>query len=425
MPWYLISYVPCPLKKTVTILDGTMRKVSNLQSKVRRLSIQNGKMDISTTSMKQVRPLTFFTHGIIDKVELNTCSFEVVRVLDLEGCTVSDPGYMRKLLHLRYLRLIHAHVNELPVEIGKLQFLQTLDLRRARGIKELPLSIVRLRHLICLYVHEGMKMPSGMCNLTSLEVLDGLLVGQLSSGNFNQDTAKELGQLTKLSVLRFKWRCINDTTDKTLVESLSNLHRIQNLDICADGGRHVDLMREGWVPPPQLHRLQFQGTTCSFQTLPTWINPSTLPLLSYLEIWVEEVRPDDILLLGLLPALRSLSLVRSTTFSGGAAVEMSVVAADAFPCATECRFIGVAAVPSIFPQGAMPRVKLLRFGFPAVWISRGDFDFGMGHLPSLKYVQVELLCEKATDVELEEADAAVRAAVEEHPNGVHLNLSTW
>lgn len=301
----------------VTILDGTKRKVSNLQSKVRRLSIHNGKMDISTTSMKQVRSLTFFTHGIIDKVQLNICNFQVLRVLDLEGCTVSDPGYMRNLLHLRYLRLIHAHVNELPVEIGKLQFLQTLALRRARGIKELPSSIVHLQYLICLYVHEDMKMPSGMGNLASLEVLDGLLVGQLSSGNFNQDTAKELGQLTKLSVLRFKWRCISDITDKALVESLSNLHRIQNLDICADGGRHVDVMCEGWVPPPQLHRLQFQGTTCAFQTLPTWINPSMLPLLSYLEIWVEEVQPDDIRLLGLLPALRSLSLMRNTIFSGG------------------------------------------------------------------------------------------------------------
>lgn len=315
---------------------------------------------------------------------------------------------------------MHAHVDELPLEIGKLQFLQTLDLRRARGIKELPSSIVRLRHLICLYVHEDIKMPSGMGKLMSLEVLDGLMVG-----NFNQDTAKGLGQLTKLSVLRFKWRCINDITNKTLVDSLSNLHTIQNLDICADGGRHVDLMREGWVPPPQLHRLQFQGTTCAFQTLPTWINPSMLLLLSYLEIWVEEVRPDDIRLLGLLPALRSLSLMRNTIFSGGPAVEMSVVTADAFPCATECRFIGVAALPSIFPQGAMSRVKLLRFSFPAVWISRGDFDFGMGHLPSLKYVQVELLCEEATDVEVEEADAAVRVAVEEHPNGVHLNLSSW
>lgn len=409
----------------VTILDGTERKRPNSQSKVRRLSIQNGKMDVSTTSMAQVRSLAFFTHGIIDRVQLNICSFQVLRVLDLQGCIISDSGYMRNLLHLRYIRLMHAYVDELPLEIGKLQFLQTLDLRRARGIKELPPSIVRLRHLICLYVHEDINMPSGIGKLMSLEVLDGLMVGQLSSGNFNEDIAKELGQLTKLSVLRFKWRCINDMTNKTLVESLSNLHTIQNLDICADGGRHIDLMREGWVPPPQLHRLQFQGTTCAFRMMPAWINPSRLPLLSYLEIWVEEVRPDDIRLLGLLPTLRSLSLIRNTIFSGGPAVEMSIVTADAFPCATECRFIGIAAVPSIFPEGAMPRVKFLRFGFPAVWISLGDFDFGMGHLPSLKYVQVELLCEKATDVELEEAEAAVRAAVEEHPNGMHLNLSSW
>ena len=119
------------------------------------------------------------------------------------------------------------------MEIGKLQFLQTLDLRRAPDIKELPLSIVRLRYLMCLYVHADIKLPSGVGDLTSLEVLEGMVVGQL--GNFNRDTGKELGHLTRLSVLRFKWRCIDDIMDKALVESLSNLQRLQILDICADG----------------------------------------------------------------------------------------------------------------------------------------------------------------------------------------------
>ena len=236
----------------VTILDGTNRKVPNLQSKARRLSIQNEKVDFATISMAQVRSVTFFTRGIADQVPLNIRSFQVLRMLDLQGFTISDPGLVMNLLHLRYLRLVPGYVKELPMEIGKLQFLQTLDLRRAPDIKELPLSIVRLRYLMCLYVHADIKLPSGVGDLTSLEVLDGMVVGQL--GNFNRDIGKELGHLTRLSVLRFKWRCIDDIMDKALVESLSNLQRLQILDICADGGRQVDLMREGWVPPTQLRR---------------------------------------------------------------------------------------------------------------------------------------------------------------------------
>ncbi|KAM0892510.1 hypothetical protein ACQ4PT_025727 [Festuca glaucescens] len=344
----------------VTILDGTKRKVPNLQSKIRRLSIQNEKVDLATISMAQVRSVTFFTNGIVDQVPVNIRSFQVLRLLDLQGFTISDPGYVWNLLHLRYLRLIPGYVKELPMEIGKLQFLQTLDLRRASDIKELPSSIVRLRHLVCLSVHADIKFPSRVGDLTSLEVLDGVLVGQLSSGEFNRDIGRELGHLTNLSVLRFKWRCIDDVMDKALAESLSNLHRLQNLDICADGGQQVDLMREGWVPPPQLRRLQFQGTTCSFQRLPSWINPSLFPCLSYLEIWVEEVQPDAIRLLGMLPAIRFISMVRNTAFSRRHAVEMSVVTPDAFPLRRSAASSGIAAVPSIFPQGSMPRAKLLR-----------------------------------------------------------------
>ncbi|KAM0892511.1 hypothetical protein ACQ4PT_025727 [Festuca glaucescens] len=139
----------------VTILDGTKRKVPNLQSKIRRLSIQNEKVDLATISMAQVRSVTFFTNGIVDQVPVNIRSFQVLRLLDLQGFTISDPGYVWNLLHLRYLRLIPGYVKELPMEIGKLQFLQTLDLRRASDIKELPSSIVRLRHLVELLCEEA------------------------------------------------------------------------------------------------------------------------------------------------------------------------------------------------------------------------------------------------------------------------------
>jgi hypothetical protein len=66
----------------VTILDGTKRKMPNTHIKIRRISIQNSKVDVDTTSMAHVRSLTIFPNDSIDK-ELNITSFKVLRVLDL------------------------------------------------------------------------------------------------------------------------------------------------------------------------------------------------------------------------------------------------------------------------------------------------------------------------------------------------------
>lgn len=229
----------------VTILDGAERKATNSQSKVRRLSIQKSNIDMPTISMPHVRSV-FFANDVGDDQVSPISSFQVLRVLDLEGCTISSIGYPRNLLHLRYLGLKYTDVKELPKEIGKLRFLQILDLRKT-GIKELPSGIVRLRHLVCLYVHRHIKLPSGMDNLTSLEVLCDLMVGQLSPGVFNLDIVKELRHLTKLRVLRIECRGLNESLDKALVESMRSLHKLECLDISAGGGR-VDLMREGWAP---------------------------------------------------------------------------------------------------------------------------------------------------------------------------------
>lgn len=156
------------------------------------------------------------------------------------------------------------------------------------------------------------------------------------------------------------------------------------------------------------------------------MNSSSLPVLSYLVILVDKVRPGDIRVLGMLPALRSLYLVSA---GAGGSLEghdeevMSVVTAGAFPCATECNFFGIAAAPSVFPRGAALMLKLLRFSFPAAWIARGDFDMGMGHLPSLERVMVDVRRIEASDEEVEAARVALSAAADGHPNRPTLNIS--
>ncbi|KAM3336650.1 hypothetical protein ACQJBY_030585 [Aegilops geniculata] len=408
----------------VTILNGTKRIIPDSQSKVRRLSIQNSNVEVATISMAQVRSISVFTNDNVDQpYKVSSCP--VLRVSDLEYCPSTDTW---NFLHLRLLRLKGHGVKELPMEIGKLLFLQVLDISQT-SIKEIPSSIVALGRLMYLHLGSGVKLPSGFGNLTSLEVLMGLTVGKTrgSSDSCNHHLVKELCNLTKLRVLHLLWGVLDESIAKTLVESLSNLHKLQALDIRGDKDGHVNLLHEGWVPSQQLRRVFIDH--CSLCTLPAWINPSSLPHLSSLAITVSKVRPEDIPLLGMFTALSCLNLT-----VGGywlprellvvvPEMEKSVVTADAFPCAVACYFHVIAIVPSIFPRGAAPRLKYLKFHFPAGWIGRGDIDLSMGHLPSLEKVWVALLRREASDEVVKEAEAALRAAAEDHPNRPVIKIS--
>ncbi|XP_048548080.1 disease resistance protein RGA5-like [Triticum urartu] len=122
----------------ITILDGTKQSKNNSHSMVHWLSFQNSMSELTThsfdaTSTLKLRSITLFRTDA-DLIQALS-RFKVLRVLDLEGCNLSESShqidlrYVENLLHLRYLGLRNTRVSVLPTEIGKLQFLQTLDLR--------------------------------------------------------------------------------------------------------------------------------------------------------------------------------------------------------------------------------------------------------------------------------------------------------
>ncbi|EMS66426.1 Disease resistance protein RPP13 [Triticum urartu] len=130
-----------------------------------------------------------------------------------EGCNLGkirhhiDIRYIENLLHLRYLGLRGTSVGELPVEMGKLQFVETLDLVGS-GLEPgssivVPSSVALLRHLMCLHASDAV-LPIGIENLVSLEELTGVLVDGSSR------TEKELGQLIELRVLDLIWNGNNE-----------------------------------------------------------------------------------------------------------------------------------------------------------------------------------------------------------------------
>ncbi|KAL6907933.1 hypothetical protein ACP4OV_002103 [Aristida adscensionis] len=204
-----------------------------------------------------------------------------------------------------------------------------------------------------------------------------------------------------------------------LIESLSKLRKLRSLSI-SDSGQ-CNLEWENWAPPPHLHMLRLLFNK-GLQAVTKLISPSRLPLLSELELGrLFVVGPEDIQVLGTLPALRRLEL-HSGRENMNRPVEKFVVGAGAFPCAVYCEFWRVVIVPSMFPRGAMPRLKRIRISLRArdFFLHHGRFgleeDLSMGHLPSLREVDVRLYTGGSSKEEDTKVKHALTHAAAVHPN---------
>ncbi|XP_039778020.1 disease resistance protein RGA5-like [Panicum virgatum] len=391
-----------------TVLGDSRQCMPSSGSTVRRLSLQNTTWP--KTEMPKLRSVAIFSPAIINTMP-SLSIYHLLRVLDLQDCNLRERRNLRfvgNLFHLRYLSLARAgYAGELPVEVGKLQFLQSL-LLHGTEIEELPSSIVGLTQLMFLCVDRRTSLPNGLKYLTSLEMLGIVRVDSAC-------IAEELGHLMQLRLL-----LVNLTTDKegrwdenictALVGSLGKLHKIQTLIVLSDD---VAANLEGSVESVgNLSTLSIDRTT----SLPTWIRPAILLLLSYVDITVVQVRREDIQVLGRLQALRYLYL----GVGNKQVLERFMVRPDAFPCAITCIFSKLAMVPSTFPPGAMPRLEKFIFGIQLEDFLRGEFttdDLALGHLPSLQDVQVYLSGRwKVSEEVVTKVKEKLRHEADGHPN---------
>lgn len=289
-----------------TTLNGVDHTFSS--KTVRRLSIQNdkvdGAMDWDTKSVKQVRSVVGFSFSTGQMATLRIQSFKVLRVLDYShhlprGCSLKNLG---SLFHLRYLRLRGTRINELPEEVGNLQFLETLDVMFT-NISRLPFTFSKLKHLLCLSLPWDTRIPKCIGSLKSLEEMSSLYI----IDNESMDSIEELGLPTELRVLRIHLS-IGKWADR-LVKCICKLRKIQSLCIrCFPYDQDCNISGlDAWVAPRQLR--SFTGEFCWFSVLPAWMNsPSQLQDLSSLVIAVRELQQKDLEILERLPALQSLDL---------------------------------------------------------------------------------------------------------------------
>ncbi|XP_044945996.1 disease resistance protein RGA4-like [Hordeum vulgare subsp. vulgare] len=193
-------------------------------NKIRWLSLHDASARVAN-DLSLVRSLTIF--GKAHESVLDFSKYELLRVLDLEECgNHLEDKHLREictnLLLLRYLSLGAAvMVTILPKEIKRLQFLETLDVRRTK-IEILPTQVMEMPCLIHLFgkfkLQQGVggrkmhKLQTWFSENSKLETLAGFIVDNNKSQGFAQ-LMEHMKHLTKVKI----WceQSTNDSTDPT------------------------------------------------------------------------------------------------------------------------------------------------------------------------------------------------------------------
>nr|CAB3490383.1 unnamed protein product [Digitaria exilis] len=351
-------------------------------------------------SMEQGKIVSIVGPGGLGKTTLARAVYEKLRA-EFDCCafvTVSQNPDMKKLFKCMLYQL--GKKNDANIHDAR-----TLDERLL--VYELSefLQHRRYERITDQFMPIWTRAPSGTGSLTSLEELSTLRIQDSTT------IIEDLSNQTGLRVLGIECHTVWNIKrfEKSLIECLNKLQNIHTLSISVVGECKLD----AWVVPRHLRRLELMG--CSASRLPVWLKPLLLLNLSFLSIEVRNLRQEDLEILGWLPALVYLDLeVGNQNLQ---ILRRFVIGDCSFPCLVHCTLRGYMR-PVVFQQGAMPRLARLHLAFPVRETREiaGGFDLGLGNLTMLQDVTFLLRRLGASKGEVEEAEAALRHAIQIHPN---------
>nr|ADM65805.1 leaf rust resistance protein Lr10 [Triticum dicoccoides] len=385
---------------------------SRLDYKVRRLSLFANKDPscIAQLDLSHARSLGASGHlgQLISSVKSNA-----LRVLDVQDCSELGNHHVKDIGRnplLRYLNISGTDVTELPIQIGDMQFLETLDASFTELV-EMPGSITRLRQLQRLFVSDETKLPDEIGNMKRLQEL-----GDINAFKQSVNFLNELGKLTGLRKLGIIW----DTNDilksgkgsskeKRLVSSLSKL----------DAGRLSNLYvtfylreKDGFIGHPFLPALNSIREVYLRRGRMCWMNKWLLSLANLEKLYIsggDEIEQDDLRTVGSIPTLVEFKL-----YSGCLG---PIIISSGFE-QLERLELKFSFSQLTFEVGAMPNLKKLDLH---VYLSKfksagAGFDFGIQHLSSLACVSIVIFCEGVSAAYVEAAEGAFKSMVNAHPN---------
>ncbi|CAM0948173.1 unnamed protein product [Alopecurus aequalis] len=400
-----------------------------------RLSIQcsDSEYPVQTEAMdrSRIRSIT-----IVGPAKLYlTDNLAYLRVLDLDGCLGlknSAMDYICRMILLKYLRLKHTQVTEIPPEIGKLRCLETLDIRHTQ-VKELTKELYELPKLAHLYYDQssslrGEKLAMGSGQWESVKALVGTVDSRKWSGSAIEEIT-ELTGVTELQVVLHDQPADKDQNEK-LLSSIDDRENLQTLII------HGDYNPSGEVIPvspyfPLLEKLKVTGR---FVKVPRWL--AQLSNLKKLDVRVCKLDKDDLKILGGLPTLSNLALALiCIPWKKEVAITSSLhssTCTDLPPLEQTCpggfRSLEVFSfdcrVPWItFEQGALPKLKHLHLKLYACPADK--LPSGLKNLNSLEKIILQYPSVYASSRGITKVVAAMREEASSHCNLIGLSVNGY
>ncbi|XP_039816000.1 disease resistance protein PIK6-NP-like [Panicum virgatum] len=305
---YLISKAAEEDFVTVVGSHWSMPAHSN---KVRRLSVHSSDskraQHVDSMNLSHVRSLTVFES--LDKLHFKSLKTGMVQVLDLQGCRgfreshvkVSD---MSEMVLLKYLCLRRTDVKNLPRNIHKLEYLETIDIRETE-VQRLPATVGKLKRIKNILggdkrARKTLKLPREFKGTTrTLRILSGVEIAEGST-----TAASDLNYFTGLRKLAIYKIHKSEDIFKDLLSSIQYLsgYSLQTLKIDDESSEFHKTLDSMSSYPTDLSTLELSGMLLK---LPTWIKE--LNRLVKLTLSATALRTDNLKVLSNLGSLFSLT----------------------------------------------------------------------------------------------------------------------
>ncbi|VAH16703.1 unnamed protein product [Triticum turgidum subsp. durum] len=345
-------------------------------------------------------------------------SFKNLRVLDLEDNDNLRSHHLKDiggLVLLRYLGLRGSAIHALPDEIGKLEHLETLDVRHT-NLRNLPASIVGLERLVCLLIEDAVEMLSNILVMQGLQEVSTIRVDNIESLH---EVVELLARSERLSILGLSFDELSPSLDSAraftdLLRAVGQ-SKLRSLSLHCLHGDWIGLLDSR---PYQLRRFEV--------AVPVPVLESTVSIIpcciTHLNIEVAHLGEEGLIVIASMPQLVLLKLASSGPAAAMMDTDTSLrkqrrrarIRRGAFLCLKVLWFTCKAGGNEVqFDPGAMPQLQGLRLHFNTLETLSlyGDFEFGIEHLSSLNRIHATFTCEDTAAPEVVHAEAAIKQQV--------------
>uniref|UniRef100_A0A8I6WT82 NB-ARC domain-containing protein n=1 Tax=Hordeum vulgare subsp. vulgare TaxID=112509 RepID=A0A8I6WT82_HORVV len=345
-------------------------------------------------------------------------TFKFLRVLDLEDNDNLTSHHLKGiggLVLLRYLGLRGSAIHELPDEIGKLEHLETLDVRHT-NLRNLPASIVGLERLVCLLIEDAVEMLSDMLIMQGLQEVSTIGVDNIKSLH---EVVELLARSERLSILGMSFDRLSPSLDSA--RAFTDLLRVVGHSKLRSLSLHC--LHGDWIGLPDSRLYQLRRFEVSIPGPVLESTVSVIPCcITHLNIEVTQLGEEGLSVMASMPQLVLLKLASSGPAAGTMVMDTSlrkqrrraIIRSGAFLCLKVFWFTCKAGGNEVqFDPGAMPQLHGLRLHFNTLetLYLYGDFEFGIEHLSSLNRIHATLACEDTNAPEVVYAEAAIKQQV--------------